>query len=103
MVILEPCAETEPSGSCPGRRREWAIAERAYPATSSGWQVTQRLAPVGGFDGESCGCCSAEARSLCGGAAAGVGEDWLRIAETLKRRTRKNRRRIATRQVAVAR
>src|SRR5580658_7653513 len=101
MVIFESCALTVPSGSCPGRRREWAIAERAYPATSSGWQVTQRLAPVGALDGDCCCCCLAvDAASW---AAAVVGADCFRIAETLERETSKNGRHIAARQVAVAR
>src|SRR5580704_13180847 len=80
MVIFEPCALTVPSGSCPGRRREWAIAERAYPATSSGWQVTQRLAPVGALS--ICG-----AGVLASRAAAGSPADWLCVEITLARKT----------------
>jgi len=64
MVIFEPWAVTAPSGSCPGRRKELAMAERVYPATSAGWQVTQRAAPVGAGEG-----CAAEMRASCSAVA----------------------------------
>ena len=51
-----PSAFTVPSGSRLARRKECAMAERAYPSTSAGWQNMQRLAPLGALGSGSGGC-----------------------------------------------
>jgi hypothetical protein len=53
-------ASTVPSGSRPARRRECAIAERAYPSTSERWQNWQRLAPAGSLSRCSVGICGSD-------------------------------------------
>jgi hypothetical protein len=40
IVIVVPGAVTTPAGSCPPGRIEWAIFERANPATSSAWHFS---------------------------------------------------------------
>src|SRR5215468_8654625 len=56
---------TLPSGSLPERRKACAMAERAKPCTSAGWQYTQRSAPLGSVEkGKAAGFVSGFGRAL---------------------------------------
>ncbi len=84
-MIFDPCAFTVPSGSRSDRRKECAMADRAYPSTSAGWQNTQRLAPLGALGSGSGGCFAS-----CFGSTPLT--DWLRPERILRWKSRRMNR-----------